>query len=127
MISLIDRVSNDLIRGRLLAVRAPKAGAWLNAIPVPALGLKLDNESLRIAVGLRLGAKLNSAYNCACGIAVEDSVIHGLDCRRSLGKHSRHSAVNDVIHRALSAAGVPSQLEPVECQGMMKNAQTKQP
>ena len=80
---------------------------------MPALGLKLDNESLRITVGLRLDAKLNRAYNCACGIAVGDSTIHGLDCRRSLGKHSCHSAVNDVIHRALSAAGVPSQLEPV--------------
>ena len=71
-ISLIDRAPNDLTCGRLLVAGTPKAGVWLNAIPVPALGLKLDNEGLRIAVALRLGAKLNSAYNCACGIAIEN-------------------------------------------------------
>ena len=48
-----------------------------------------------------------------CGTAVEDSVAHGLDCRRAIGKHARHAAINDTIHRALSAAGVPSHLEPV--------------
>ena len=59
MISLIDRAPNELTCGRLLAAGAPRAGVLLNAIPVPTLGLKLDNESLRIAVALRLSAKLN--------------------------------------------------------------------
>jgi hypothetical protein len=110
---LIENAPDQLTRGRLLAVSAPKAGVWLNAIPVPSLGLKLDNESLRIAVALRVGAKLNLAYTCECGTAVDDSVAHGLDCRRAIGKHARHSAINEIIHRALSAAGVPSHLEPV--------------
>ena len=48
-----------------------------------------------------------------CGTAVDDSVAHGLDCRRAIGKHARHAAINETIHRALSAAGVPSHLEPV--------------
>ena len=113
MTSLIESAPNELTRGRLLAAGAPKAGVWLNALPVPALGLKLNNESLRVSVALRLGAKLNCAYTCACGIAVEDSATHGLDCRRATGKHARHSAVNNIIHRALNAAGVPSHLEPV--------------
>jgi len=100
-------------RSRLLAVSAPEAGAWLNAVPIPSLGLKLDNESLRISVALRLGAKLNLPYNCVCGAAVEDSATHGLDCRKAIGKHARHSAVNDILQRALNAAGVLSHLEPV--------------
>ena len=111
--ALIRNAPNDLIRGRLLAVSAPKAGVWLNAIPVPSLGLKLDNESVRISVALRVGAKLSLAYKCMCGTAVDDSVAHGLDCRRAAGKHARHAAINDIIHRALSVAGVPSHLEPV--------------
>ena len=115
---LIEKASTDLTRARLLAVSAPYAGVWLNAIPVPSLGLKLNNESLRIAVGLRLGAKLGLPYKCICGTAVEDSVTHGLDCRRAMGKHARHSEVNNIIHRALSAAAVPSHLEPV---GMCRN------
>ena len=110
---LLDRAPDQVSRARLLAVSAPKAGVWLNAIPVPSLGLKLDNESLRIAVALRVGAKLNFAYNCVCGIAVKDSVAHGLDCRRAAGKHARHAAINKIVHLALSAAWVPSHLEPV--------------
>ena len=115
---LIDRASTDLSRARLLAVSAPFAGVWLNAIPVPSLGLKLDNESLRISVALRLGAKLSLPYSCVCGTAVEDSATHGLDCRRAAGKHARHSEVNSIIHRSLNTAGVPSHLEPV---GMCRN------
>ena len=110
---LIESTSSPVSRSRLLAVSAPGAGAWLNAVPIPSLGLKLDNESLRISVALRLGAKLNLPYSCICGATVDDSATHGLDCRRAIGKHSRHAAVNDILQRALNAAGVPSHLEPV--------------
>ena len=110
---LIEGASSDIARSRLLATSAPGAGVWLNAVPIPSLGLKLDNESLRISVALRLGAKLNLPYNCVCGAAVDDSATHGLDCRKAIGKHSRHSAVNDILYRALNTAGVPSHLEPV--------------
>ena len=88
------------------------AGVWLNAIPVPSLGLKLDNESLRISVALRLGVEVAMPYTCVCGTPVQGYATHGLDCRKTSGKHARHSAVNNVINRALHAAGVPSQLEP---------------
>ena len=110
---LLENAQSPLARSRLLAVSTPGAGAWLNAVPIPSLGLKMDNESLRISVALRLGSTLNAPYTCICGAAVGDSATHGLDCRRAAGKHARHSAVNDIIHRALNAAGVPSHLEPV--------------
>ena len=110
---MLENAQSPLERSRLQAVSAPGAGAWLNAVPIPSLGLKLDNESLRISVALRLGSTLNVPYSCVCGAAVEDSANHGLDCPSAAGKHARHSAVNDIIHRALSAAGVPSLLEPV--------------
>ena len=113
MKGLIERASSTVTRSRLLAVSAPGASAWLNAVPIPSLGLKLNNESLRISVALRLGAKLNLPYKCICGAEVDDSATHGLDCRKAVGKHSRHSAVNELIQRALNAAGVPSHLEPV--------------
>ena len=32
--------------------------------------------------------------------------------RKSEGRHHRHAALNDIIHRALSSAKVPSRLEP---------------
>ena len=95
-----------------MAVSSPHAGVWLNAIPIPSLGLKLDNESLRISVALRLGVEVTMPYKCVCGSPVEGRATHGLDCRRTGGKHARHSEVNQIIQRALHAAGVPSQLEP---------------
>ena len=49
-------------KARLLAVSSPHASDWLNAIPVPSLGLKLDDESLRIAVALRLGVQIAMPY-----------------------------------------------------------------
>eukprot|EP00731_Ephydatia_muelleri_P014840 Em0008g560a len=42
----------------------------------------------------------------------KDFATHGLSCKRSAGRHYRHSAINDIIHRALVAAHVPSRLEP---------------
>ena len=109
---LIQNAPDQSNKGRLLAVSSPHAGVWLNAIPISSLGLKLDNESLRIAVALRLGVDMSMPYTCQCGTPVDRRTVHGLDCRKSGGKHIRHSAVNDIVHRALQAAGVPSQLEP---------------
>ena len=43
---------------------------------------------------------------------MDSSALHGLSCRRSEGRHPRHAAVNDLIHRALTAAKVSSRLEP---------------
>ena len=43
---------------RLLAVATKESGAWLNALPVSALGLRMDDDDIKIAVGLRLGVPL---------------------------------------------------------------------
>ena len=38
--------------------------------------------------------------------------LHGLSCRRSAGRHARHSLLNDTIWRALNKAKVQSTKEP---------------
>ena len=62
----------------------------------------------RIADALCLGAP----HKCICGVDVDSSGIHGLSCRKSAGRHVRHSALNDLVKRALTSAEVPSRLEP---------------
>ena len=73
---------------------------------------KLSNESFRISVALSLGIKIVLSFNCICSTLVEGTATHSLDCRKRTGKHARHAELNDVVHRTLQAAGVPSQLEP---------------
>ena len=98
---------------RLLAASTSESGAWLNALPISSLGLRMDNNTIRVAVGIRLGTQLCRPHMCHhCGSEVDGSGIHGLSCRWSEGRHHRHSALNDIVFRALSAAKVPSRLEP---------------
>ena len=73
----------------------------------------MDDESLRIAIGLRLGCQLSLPHVCAhCGEDVDQYATHGLSCRWSQGRHSRHGEINDIIHRSLVSAKVLSRLEP---------------
>ena len=74
----------------------------------------MDNETTRIAVGLRLDLSLCRPHQCLhCGSEVDQLGTHGLSCRYSQGRHSRHAAVNDLVKRSLDAARIPSHLEPV--------------
>jgi hypothetical protein len=116
---LLQRASDQAERARLLASRAIGSGDWLEALPLPAIGLKLDDATVRIAVGLRLGAPLVHPHDCVCGARVLANGRHGLACRKSAGRHSRHSQVNDQILRAFASAGVLATREP---QGLCTNA-----
>ena len=110
---LLLNASDPSDRARLLAVSHRESGAWLLALPISNLGLRLDDDSVKIAVGLRLGTPLCSPHHCKrCGQLVDSLGRHGLSCRRSEGRHSRHAALNSIISRALSSANVPSRLEP---------------
>ena len=104
--------ANPVNRARLLASLAPGSGSWLQALPCSNLGLRLGNDELRIAAGLRLGAPLVRAHRCVCGTEVEPNGHHGLACRRSAGRHRRHALANDVIVRAIRSTAVHAELEP---------------
>ena len=71
---------------------------------------------MRMDVGLRLGCSLCKLHHCHhCGAAadaMDACATHGLSCRQSEGHHYHHSSLNDIIHRALSAAKILSCLEP---------------
>ena len=112
---LIPNSDSSKTKARLLSVTLSESGAWLGrgALPVPSLGTKLDNESLRIALGLRLGVPIVvEEHTCVCGANVDVFGIHGLSCRRINGCISRHAAVNETVRRALVSEGVPAVLEP---------------
>jgi len=76
------------------------------------LGLNLNNNALRIAIGLRLGVPLVMPHQCPCGAAVNKLGHHGLACKRSRGRQLRHNLLNDGILRTLQSAGVQAVRDP---------------
>ena len=100
-------------KARLLASQQKESGAWITAPPVSSLGLRMANESIRVAVGLRLGVPLCTPHTChLCGSLVDASGVHGLSCRRSQGRIPRHKGLNTLIKHALAACNIPAVLEP---------------
>ena len=70
---------------------------WLNVVPCKNRGLKLDDQQLRISIGLRLGTNIRVAHTCHCGKRVERDGLHGLSCTNSAGRSSRHATLDSLI------------------------------
>ena len=60
-----------------------------------------------------LGSTLCRPHTCRhCGTDVDQQATHGLSCKKSVGRHYRHSVIYDILYRVLSTACIPSRLEP---------------
>ena len=113
----METAADARARARLLASSTRESGVWLDVLPISSLGLRMDNDTIRVAVGLRLGAPLCRPHICChCGSEVDGLATHGLSCCQSQGRHYRHAAVNDIVHRTLTSAKIPSCLEPSNLQ-----------
>lgn len=112
LMSVHDAASTAEDHARLLAIKSPHASDWLFALPISSCGLRLDDEAVRVAVGLRLGLQLCQTHRCPCGTTVDTRGLHGLSCRRSSGRAARHQQLNDLIYRAIRRADIPAAKEP---------------
>ena len=83
---LVSSVKTPLDRARLLAVASPHAGDWLKAFPIASCGLRLEDEAIRVSVGLRLGLPIFKPHTCVCGAMVDERGLHGLSCMRGIGR-----------------------------------------
>ena len=101
-----------------LAATASHSGAWLSALPIASCGLRLDDEAVRVGVALRLGLNLCVPHECRCGAGVDAWGSHAMVCKRAPARMTRHHAVNDIIARAFTSAGVPVVKEPL---GILRN------
>ena len=111
-LELLEDQTLPVEKARLKAVVAEHSSDWLNAIPIPSLGLKMDNASFRIACGLRIGSPLCEPHTCPCGKLVNELGRHGLSCKNVKDTHSHHSQANDLMKRALGSDQVPAIREP---------------
>ena len=110
--TLLINKDTPVEKARLLALASHQASTWLTAIPISSLGLKLDNNTLRVAICLRLGTKICEPHTCICGQLVDPLGRHGLSCRLACGTHSRHKRVNDILRRSIASSGTPAMVEP---------------
>ena len=75
--SLLSEASDTTSRSRLLASTAKGSGVWLNVLPITSLGLRVDDNSFRIAVGLRIGVPLCRPHICQhCGTELDCFATH---------------------------------------------------
>ena len=110
--TLFNSQSEPYHRARLLAAAAIHSGDWLHALPIFACGLRLNDEAVRVAVGLRLGTDICQPHQCVCGSIVDVRGSHALSCKRNAGRIQRHHHINDLIWRAMSRAGIAAVKEP---------------
>jgi hypothetical protein len=102
----------------LLASKTRHSGDWLSALPITACGLRLDDEAIRVAVANRLGLDICVPHDCRCGAKVDAWGSHAMVCKKSQGRITRHQAINDIVARAFTSAGVPTSKEPT---GLVRN------
>jgi len=55
----------------ILASQAAQSADWLYAMPISSLGLILNDEAVRVTIGLRLCTKLCEKHDCPCGATID--------------------------------------------------------
>jgi len=73
-------------KARFLASLASHSGDWLLALPIANCGLRLDEEAVRVAVGMRLGLSLCVPHSCPCGEHVDAQGLHVTVCKKAPGR-----------------------------------------
>ena len=85
----------------------------MHALPITACGLRLDDEAIKVAVGLLLGINLCISHMCPCGLPVGAGGAHSLTCKQSSASISKHHIRNETIYRACISAHIPATKKPV--------------
>ena len=61
---LLDNAVNARSHAHILTVTSKESGAWLQALPLSSIGLHMDDNTVRIAIGLRLDSPLCRPHTC---------------------------------------------------------------
>ena len=89
---LLNRGTTQVDKARLLV--ATDEGDWRLAPPITPVDLKVDDETIRVAVGHPLGANTHEPHTCICGKNVSARGLRGLACRNSMSRPYSHDVLN---------------------------------
>ena len=104
----------------------PHAGDWLLALLISACGLRVNDEAVCIAAGLRLGIDLCAPHECPYGAMVRGDGPHGMSRSLGPGRTARDALLSDIIlwlWRDLSKACFPGTKEPTGLPTLMGDVQ----
>ena len=95
-----------------LAVLASHSDDWLHALPISSCDLCLDDEAVRVALGLRFGARFCEPHLCPCDAKVDPEGTHGFACRQCLQNNlsSQHQRPRMAL---LGRTNIPAVKKPV--------------
>jgi len=74
--------------------------------------MRLDDEAVRVAIGLRLVLELCVPHQCHCGAQVDAFGRQAFVCKKTAGRSIRHHVLNELVARAVSAAAIPNTKDP---------------
>jgi len=96
---------NSYQKVSFLAASAPHSGDWLFALPISSCGLRLDDEAVRIAVGMRLGFSFCVPRVCRCGafVALCTSMPIAIAFQSAIRQH----IFKEVVATAFILTGIP--------------------
>ena len=104
---LVDPHNTPIDAARLRAVASEHPRDWFHAASITAVGLRLSDEAIRVAMGQRLGSTTCQPHTCICDVAVDAKGLHGLSCRKCSPRQIRHAQLNDIVWRAVKKAQYP--------------------
>ena len=115
--TIFDRLKDRSPRSRnlMLACSMPHASDWLEAPPVPALGLGLRSENFRVALKFRLGipvvdgpfpCQAKAADGKVCGETFDVLGDHAACCHHGPSLVFRHNNVRDIMGHSARGAGL---------------------
>ena len=79
-----------------------------HTVVIASCGLRLDNESVRVAVHGSAAGEQRLRSTCVLfGTQIDARGSHAFICIRAPGRIARHQALNDMVARAFASAGIP--------------------
>ena len=89
--AFLSNCNDEVSRACLLTVCSSQSGAWLSALPVSSLGLQMSNDTIWIAISLRVGAAICQPHSCVfCGRGVDQLGHHDLSCTSRMHYTPQH-------------------------------------
>ena len=103
----------EIEQARLIALKTPHSSNWLFTLLTIYCGLCLSNDAMQVAVGLRLDLNICEHHTCPCGVDVGVRGTHGLSCKKSSDRSTRHHQLNDLIWQASRRANITATKKPM--------------